>query len=507
MLGLFSAKSDHPLADAKEMRRVLDLLATQEPEVALDETMAWIESLSVAEDMKLEQRLDLMLRLDEATLPHARRLGREYLTSKNFSRSQELHLWRCNHGYWAQLVDGYESCFDRYTSGEKGARGIESSLALLYARLMCAYAACLKWTRFRYGMIDGKLWLGTGRVYLAATAGKLEQKRLPLYANGTETTVEQEYLKVLALHSSSVNNLLPLEMEIAERLIAYLLPELIFTSEFRTDSVYWVDAAKPLPPTRLIKPPEVAATLRFISPGKALDVLAEIRGRIENSGVVPADIQLGGQYASGIVLPVLDHLALNWMPKPPMRSHSRHQVKSHLAVINGLARIHARLTDGNAFGNDDAEAWIAEDVSIGGMGAQIPSAANEWVRIDTLVGVQPEGGDNWLIGVVRRFNRGSEGRPGSVGIQTIGKAPRAIVADSDGLRTEAILLDALPTGKPEEVVETVEMVDVVLPDSAYEEGVTLKFVLDGKRVCLKAHALVESGVGFSIGRYRVERSG
>lgn len=501
MLGLFSAKSDHPLADAKEMRRLLDLLPSQEPAAALDETMVWLESLSTAEDMKLEQRLDLMLRLDEATLPHARRLVRDYLSSQNLSRSQELRLWRCNYDYWAQLAAAYETCFNRYASGEKSAKGIEASLALLLARLMFAYAACLKWTRFRYAMIDSKLWLGAGRVYLAASTAKLEQKRLPIYANSTASSVEQEYLQALALHSSSVNNLLPLEMEIAERLIAYLLPQLIFTSQSRPDSVYWIDAASSLPPRRLITPPAAATTLRFISPGKALEVLADIRARIEESGAVPADVQLGGQYSPSVVLPVLDHLALNWMPKPPMRSHSRHHVKSRLSVINGLAAIHARLVVGNDPWNDSAEAWIAEDVSIGGMGAQISPGANDWVRIGALVGVQPEGGDNWLIGVVRRFHRGSEGAPGSVGIQTIGKAPRAIVADSDGLETEAILLDALSL---DDAAERVEMVDVVLPSTAYENGVPLTFELDGKSVRLQAHALVESGVDYSIGRYRVE---
>lgn len=496
MLRMFSSKVSHPLADAKEMRRVLEEVANHEPAAALEETMAWMDSLSHAADLKLDWLLDLLLRLDEAALPQANRLAREYLTAPRLSRSQEYHLWRCNYDYWHQLVAAYESCCTRYASGDKAERkSIEGSLALLYARLLHAYATILKWTQFRYGPFDRNLWHGAGRTFLAAVAAKVERKPFALYGNATKSTIEQEYLKALILHSSSVSNLLPLEMEIAEGIIAYLLPHFVFTDVSRPDSVYWVDVDKPLPPTRLIQPPEITPTLRFLSPGQALDQLTEIRARVDKSGVVPQEINVGGPYAPSIMLPVMDHLALNWMPKPPMRNYSRHHVKSRLSVINGLETIYARLTDGSKV-DDTAEAWIAEDVSLGGMGAQVPLGANDWIRIGVLVGVQPEGGDNWLIGVVRRFNRGSEGF-GSVGIQTIGKLPRAVIADSSGLKTEVILLDV------HQFDQASALVDILLAGASYEDGIPLKFEFDGKSVRLQPHALVERGVDYSIGRYRI----
>jgi hypothetical protein len=496
-MGLFSSKVSHPLADAKEVRRVLEEVAKHEPAAALEETIAWMDSLSSAADLKLEMLLDLLLRLDEAALPQANRLARDYLMAPRLSRSQEYHLWRCNSSYWQQLVTSYENCCYRYASGDKAERkSIEGSLALLYARLLRSYVTILKWTQFRYGPFDRNLWHGAGRIFLAAVAAKMDRKRFAFYANAAESTIEQEYLKALILHSSSVSNLLPLEMEIAERFIAYLLPSFVFTDVSRPDSVYWVDINKPLPPTRLIQPPEITPTLRFLSPGQALEKLTEIRARIDKSGAVPQEINLGSPYAPNVVLPVLDHLALNWMPKPPMRNYSRHHVKSRLAVINGLEPIYARLANASKL-DDTAEAWIAEDVSIGGMGAQVPLGVNEWIRIGALVGLQPEGGENWLIGVVRRFNRGSDGF-GSVGIQTIGKWPRAVVADSGGLKTEVILLDTQQFG------QTSALVEILLAGAAYEDGIPLKFTLDGKAMRLQAQGLVERGADYSIGRYRIE---
>lgn len=426
------------------------------------------------------------------------------------SRSEEYRLWSCNYTYWTQLVAAYEYCLNRHPPGDKALKPVEPLLPLLYLRLLQAYAAGIKWAQFRYGPAEGGFWQGAGRVYLSALAAKIERKPLAMYASGKDTTVEQEYLLTLMLHSSSVNKLLPLEVEIAERLVAYLVPQLVFTDQVNPANVYWVDASKPLPPTRLARIPEMTPTLRFLRPGAALDKIAEIRERIVKSGAVPADLQLGGQYPSETVLSVLDHLSLNWQPKPPMRSHQRHQVKSRLSVIHGFATIHDRLANGKSFFADgsEEEAWIAEDVSVGGMGAQVPLGVNEWIRIGALIGVQPEGGENWLIGMIRRFNRG-DGR-GAVGIQTIGKAPHAVVADSNGLKTDMLLLDlpSLPasgaTPASDQVLTEAICVDGVLASSAYEAGIAMTVFVEGRFLRLRPQSLLERGPDFAIVHFQID---
>ena len=61
MLGLFSAKSGHPLADAKEARRVLNELAVRDAAPALDEVAGWLESVAGDELLRLSDRLSLIL--------------------------------------------------------------------------------------------------------------------------------------------------------------------------------------------------------------------------------------------------------------------------------------------------------------------------------------------------------------------------------------------------------------------------------------------------------------
>jgi len=51
----------------------------------------------------------------------------------------------------------------------------------------------------------------------------------------------------------------------------------------------------------------------------------------------------------------------------------------------------------------------------------VPQIKGEWLKIGCLLGLQPEGGSNWLVGVIRRLTRES-GQQGTVGIQTLGRA-------------------------------------------------------------------------------------
>lgn len=469
---------------------MFDELALREAAPALDEIAGWLESVAADELLRLSERLALVLQLDEAAQAHARKLGRDYLTSPRLGRQQEYRLWQANHDYWQQLGNAYDSCLARYRAQEKGHEAIKSDVPLLIVRMLRAFSAQLKWDQFRYGPVNAELWQRMGRAFLFAEEGRFSRQALAVYPNVPgESSAEQEYLKTLIFQASSMDSLLPLEIEIAERIIAHFLPHFVFTAEVRPDNVYWVDADKPMPPRRLAVQPQFAPSLRFFSAGTALARLEDLLRLVER-GEIPAEVNLGAQYSARIVLPVLKHLAMYWAPKPPMRSHDRHRVKSRLTAVNGLAATHARLSDR---GGEDSEAWVVDDVSLGGMGAQVPLGANDWVRIGALLGMQPEGGSNWLVGVIRRFSRETPTQ-GSVGIETLSKSPQAISGDLGGMDCNAILLDTLHTG---------DTVRVILPSSAFEPAIPLVFAWQGRSARLDPIEQLESGVDFDLGLYRV----
>ncbi len=493
MLGFFSNKNTHPLADAREAKRILAEIAAHTPQAAVEDASAWLESLAADEGFKLGQRLELIFRLDEAAVAQARRLGRDYPALGKARRAQDSQQWLLGHDYWQRLAAGYLDCLARYRAPEKDADAIRTLLPLLYGRLISALAARIKWDQFRYGPVDPECWLTLGGIYLAAVDAKTAQKPLQLYSGGGECTIEAEYLKVLVFHAASMDNLQPLEIEIAERLIAYFFPFFSLSRELLPETVYWVDAGKPLPPTRVAKVPEITPTLRFFNGARAVEAVAKTTAQIRSEGRVPPGIELGAQYKVDTVIAVLEHLALCWAPKPPMRSDTRHRINSPLRVANGLAAVYQILSERNS-GIEGIETWVTDNVSLGGLGAQATISRNDWIRIGVLVAMQPDGGDNWLIGIVRRYVRTDPTR-GSVGIQTISKTPHAVFADAGGLSTEALLLD---------IPEVGECARMALPPDAFEDGMALVFVLDDKNVRLHPREIIATGPDFVVANFFVQ---
>lgn len=488
MLGLFSGKKpDHPLADAKEAKRLLGELPGKEPAAALDDAAAWLETLTHAEGFRPEQRFQLVAQIDETVILHARRLARDYATAGRVSRIQELKLRQAGEGYWTALATAYGVCLDEANAAGKAGESLRAGLLPL--RLLHASTGRLKWLQYHYGPVPADLWGLAGSAYLAATAAGAERRAQAVYA-GAESSVAREYLRLLVCQASSMDSLMPREIEIADYLVAHFLPYFVLTAEVRPDNVYWADAAKPVPPARLARLPEVTPSLRFFNTGAAAELVADLRGQANAAGAMPAGVNLGGQYPLEAVLPVLDHLAACWAPTPPMRGHVRHRVKSRLAVVNGLEAINRTLVVPER-GGEGAEAWIVDDVSQGGLGAQVALGAKDWLRVGALLAMQPEGGSNWLIGIVRRFARLGE-TSGAVGIETLSKAPRAAIADCGGLIADIVVLDEPQPGT---------ILRALLPDAAWEAHVPVQFSCDGRILTLRPAGVVERGADYVVGRY------
>ena len=493
MLGFFSSKTAHPLADPREAKRILAGLATGTPLTVAEEATGWLESVAADVDLKMTQRLDLVLKLDEVLVAPARRLARDFPTLGAAGRLREMRQWEVGHGYWQALADAYSNCIVRYREAEKeDVVRPERLLLYSYGRLINALAAQLKWKQFRYGSGEPEFWQKLGGTYLDAVDAKLEQKSLSLYAGSGETTIEAEYLKVLFFQATSMDKLQPLQIEIAESLIIHFLPFFSLVREVRPENVYWVDAGKPLPPTRLARLPEITPTLRFFNGTRAVAAVAKTIKQIRSEGRVPPDITLGVHYEPDTVIPVLEHVAMYWAPKPPMRSNVRRRINAPLKLINGLAAVHHHLA--GQPGSNGTESWVIDDVSLGGMGAHAVQSRRDWIRIGVLVGVQPEGGENWLIGVVRRYIRGGANQD-SIGIETISKSPRAVFADAGGLRTEALLLDLPEVGK---------YARMALPADALEDGMALLFSVDGKNARLHPQEILATGPDFVVVNFFVQ---
>ena len=500
---VLSQKNSHPLADPRELRRVLAALPVDNAFKALDEIAGWLESLLATDECSLERIYEAALLLDEAAQPHLHRLSREYLHTPRLTRSAEKRLWSISYGFWTLLAAVYERCL-LALDGEPG-RDVEvlrSLLPNLATRLISTLRAALKWEQFHYGPSPAAIWLRLGKALEMAEAGGLATKMVALGAASNWSNAQQEYLKAVAFLAASMDSLLPVEIELAERLIAHFLPGFVFGPVAYEDNVYWVDLKLAQAPLRLARMPAMAApSQRFFKPGTAHARMLELLHSLERGDQIPAGLNLGDQYAVRFVLPVLRHLAAYLAPIPPQRRHDRHHVKHRMSVLSGL--INAFVVFSGDFGGRPAglqmESWVVENVSRGGFGALLSSIPSEWLRVGALIALQPEGGDNWLLGVVRRYHRETENEA-RVGIEALSRQVMSVELKVRTISTYAaastvpgLLLD--DGGAQDEV-------RVVLPPASFDLRESLEYSRGGKHFLLAPVALVEQNGDYDLARYR-----
>ena len=499
-----SSKPDHPMADIKEARKIIDEIPGNDSLKAIDELFHWLESVRTVDGFKPEYRVQLIQLIDDAAQVHARKLARDYLSVPRLSKFQEGRLWGEIYEFWRQSALAFTTCIDLYATGAKGADALKPLMPLLTVRALRTVATQMKWQYIRYGPFEDSLWGVFARIYALAESKKYAQTRISPYPNVTgDSSPEQEFLKAVMLSASSPDSLLPQEIEIAERLIAHFSASFKLVLEQQPDIAYWIDLAAGQPPLRIARPPQHAPTLRFFAAGRAEQDLKRLIQSVKTTNAVPSSVNLGGTYDPQVVLAVLQHLAMYWSSKPPERRSPRHRVKSRLKVTHGFDEVLEALAPEKSLNFDDTliESWIVENVSAGGFGAAIPQIKGDWLRIGALVGLQPEGGDNWLIGVIRRFNRELP-QQCTVGIQTLARNGRTIPLRPEGGSADAgrdpdpgILLDTAAHGASPEV-------KLLLRAGTLVPGQTLEYEQDGKMFLLLPAAVEESGDDYDLVRFR-----
>jgi hypothetical protein len=506
MLKLFaSGKADHAMADPGEARKLLDALPASDPHKALEELTNWLESVSAAEGFRPDRRAQVVQMLDEAAQVHVRKLQREYFSNPGLSKVQEHRLWSVIHAFWKRCGFAFASCVDLYATGKRGANRLKPAMPLLMVRALRALAAQMKWQYIRYGPFDNSIWGIVAKVYALAETRELARIRVQVYpAVEGDSSPEQEFLKAVMLAACSPDSLLPVEMDVVERLIAHFSASFTLSPDQQSDVAYCVDLAASQPPLRLARPPQHPPTLRFFAAGEAARELEPLIQAVSATHAVPSNVGLGDAYEPAVVLDALRHLALCWSPDPPARKAPRHKVKSRLSATHGFGSVLAVLDPSSLIEIDERmlENWIVENVSMGGFGAVIPQFKGDWLKIGCLLALQPDGGKNWVIGVIRRLSRESW-RQGTVGIQTLARNALPVTlrlqAGQAGQGAEAeigILLE--PSEESGEA-------RCLLRVGALAAGQNMELERDGKLFLLLPSAVVEQGDDYELVRFKQMR--
>ena len=509
-------KVDHPMADAKRARELIDELPTNDPAKALEEITYWLDTINQTGEFKLNQRFENIDLLDGAARKHVRKLSQDYLSMPRQLKFQENRLWNGNFGVWRQLGDGYLHCLKQYEDGLIGMTIIRKSLPVIVARIIRALTYQLKWQLLRYGPVEPRIWSELAQVYSIADQRGFADSEIAIYTGALgESKVRREFLTAMMFSAASPEGLPPLHQEIAERAAAHLASA--FRISTRPDGcTHCVDLASPGPPVRLFKGVEPKATLRFIGAGKGLADLHQLIAKILETGAVPDGVNLGGDYGKENVIGTFRHLAQYWAEQPPARSSERRRTAGRITVVPGLKDILKSLDPSDDDTLDfslsqpagSGESWIVEDVSDGGYGAVIPTVKSDWIRVGTLVGMRSEGSNYWGIGLIRRIVRDAQ-QQRHVGIQVLTTAAIPVKISRSGTLSftnvdhdaeRAILLSTGPDSKGE--------VGVVLRCGLFNGRDHLDMTVRDKSYQLTPVGLVEGSDDFDWVKFKVqERAG
>ena len=502
--------AEHPMADAKQARELVEGLPAGDSVAALQQITEWIASLNESDGFKVNRRFDLVDLLDGAAKNHHRKLCQDYLTTPRQQKYQENRLWNGVFRYWKQVGEAYVVCIREHESGFNAITAIRRSLPVMVARALRALTAQLKWALLRYGPVEPRIWSEIARLYRFAEQRGMAEGAIAIYAGEQGTsTLQREFLKAVMLGASSTDGLLPLRQEIAERAVTH------FAGAFRLSAqpegcTHCFDLARAAPPVRLfrgVKPPE---TLRFFAAGDGLAELRRLAAKISETGGIPADVNLGGSYDKELVAGVFKYLAQTWSDRPSARGAVRRQTAGRITVVPGLGEILGTLEpppqdDLDFSFQPSAESWIVENVSDGGYGAIIPARKSDWLRVGTLVAVKGETADYWAIGLVRRISS-DEHQQRHVGIQLLTKAAIPIrvarIAEITSLNfsdREPQLSAILLTTDPDERGE----IGVVLASGALNGCDGLEMTVREKNYILMTTCIVEGGEDFQWAKFKV----
>lgn len=496
MIKLFgSGRPDHPMSDARAARRILDELPPQDPFKALEELCHWHESVSLADGFSPANRIQLLLLIDDAAGERVKKITRQYLLATRRSAVQEKRLWTAAHGYWQHAGLAFSRGVELFPQGAKGAEGAKSLLPQLLVRCLHALAQQIKWACLRYGPQDAAVWGVFNHVYDFA-----ESRNLALAEAGPGSgTPQLEFLRGLVFGASSPEGLLPAEIAMSEQIIAQLARWFQIERTGDAELAFWTDLQQAMAPVRRARPPQSSAGLRYFGVGAALAQLEALAARTRAAAAVPPELDLGMPAEPDEILALLDHLAKNWSPQGPERRHLRHSVKSRLSVANGLNGVIGALTDSSSvsFDGSDMESWVIENVSAGGFGAIVSQVKGDWLRVGAMVAMQPEGGSNWLVGLVRRVSK-TAAQQARVGIETLSRSPAVSQFVVCGSRTGASVVGVLLRDNDPAAAE----VRIALRPGVLAPGQNLEAEQDGRQHVFLPAGLADRGDDYEIGRFR-----
>jgi len=507
MLGwVKGSSSNHPL-DRKDAKAVLaDDVARLNPVAALDVLAGYLSDIKTTEGLRPRRIFEIVDLIDRTGTPLQRKLGYEYLAGReNLTKFRENRLWSATFTYYKELADGYRLCLAEYQMGAGGASALKGILPDIACHAIRACAAQMKWLLFRHGPIEQRLWQEIGSIYrLAQTLGfaRTEGK----VAAHVKSTAERELLRAAMLAVSSPDALVPVQIEIADRIIDRLSGGFRLAARPASGIFYVLDLTGSRAPGRLSAIPVTDSETGCFGPGDAFGKLEGAVRFMDQHKAPPQDLVVGEGFETDAIHATLIHLLRYWSPAPPERRDARRRHTEPITVVHDfdevLAAVAGLFVESPYISNE--EEWLIENESEGGFGAFVEHTQGAWLSVGKLIAIRRDEGTAWGAGVVRRISM-DEKRNRYVGIEMLAHGGTAVTITADALSARG---SAIPARGE---------VCVLLPSSVANSGEALLLMRAGlfspaerllmsvydRKYSLRPLKIVQQSAEFDLGCYRI----
>jgi hypothetical protein len=395
----------------------------------LEEGGFWLEAYRSGVKGDPMRAFQVVDRIDALMQPYRLEATREYLGSGGRQQTyRERRIWHAVVHFAHELASGYETCLQMFQSGIAGSQALAPLVPTIGARAMRALTLVLRWNLLRYAAAEPSVWSRMSALYAFAERERFVSERFKVYRDMQgDSTVRREYLRALILAVSGTENLLPASQVLAERVIASVADFFLLHRRPAEGCHFGVDLLVARPPHRVGEGVTPTRTVRFFGPGDAGMMVERLMQRTAETGTVPEELKLVGEFHPGTVHEVLQHLTRQWGANPPSRAEMRQRVLSTLNVAHGLDLVLRAVSadQGGSELDEITEAWTVEDESNGGFGAALPAREGDWLAVGMLVASKPTWPASWSVGVIRRLSTDATGRR-AVGVQVLARGGIAV---------------------------------------------------------------------------------
>src|SRR5262245_44699677 len=337
--------SDLPVRNPAEAAKLLAGMRNSDHLTALNELDAWLDAVKglPAEDEKV--RGEILALVQEAGGAHVSALLAPFFAEPKGRRDTRESDWNAVDEHVMGLTSALCASARALLKSATATPALQLPGAAGAARGLHAARLLAKVHFLRYFSVPPKLWQLAYSVHRNAEKAGCATTPVHLHAtHKTPTTVAQEFLRMLMLHSSSPDMMPPEHIEVADRVVEQLGGDFTLRPQGVADNPFCFDPAGDHPPQRAPgAAPDANSEIRYFGAGAGYEALDRLYHQLAASGA--ADIRsLGKDIPSSVQVAAIKHLLVFWGLAAPYSPPARESAASNLQVVHGYGQIWEHLS-------------------------------------------------------------------------------------------------------------------------------------------------------------------